>query len=306
MKKSVSGISFQRGFSLVEMMIVLGLAGVASLVVVQIHQNSNKLQNTVSQRSDFDSLVNQVEFLVGTQCDTNFKDQALSPEGILSIASLYQAAPSGPKVEVIPVGGEINGIEVGSLVLSLRPALIPAVGEANVLGEIVITALKDRGSTKRNTFSSQTMVKKLPISIRIDSSRVIKGCGSSTSGIPSGAVLAFNLASCPTGWIVSDGTPGTVDLQGKNIIGVGAGKLLGSSAGEENHLLRVNELAPHNHQYDDVTPTNQETDAVAGDNDTNVNGFQTIKRTTEIGPPGAQVPFNVMDPYVALLYCQKI
>jgi prepilin-type N-terminal cleavage/methylation domain-containing protein len=306
MKKSVSGNSFQRGFSLVEMMIVLGLAGVASLVVVQIHQNSNKLQNTVSQRSDFDSLVNQVELLVSTQCDLNFKDKTLSPEGILSIASLKQAAPGGPPIEVISVGGEINGIEVDSLVLSLSPALIPATGEANVLGEILITALKDRGSTKRNTLSSQTMVKKLPISIRIDSLRVVKGCGNSTSGIPSGAVLAFNLASCPTGWIVSDGTSGTVDLGGKNIVGISPTKLLGSSAGEENHLLRVNELAPHNHQYDDVTPTNKETDAKAGDNDTNVGSFKTIERTTGIGPSGAQVPFNVMDPYVALLYCQKI
>lgn len=306
MNSSVNCSTSQKGFSLVEMMIVFGLAGFASIVVVQILQNSSKLQNTVSQRSDFDSIINQVEFLLNSQCDVNFKDQALSSEGTLSVATLYQAAPGGPKVEVISTGTEVGGIEVSSLVLNLNPGLFPPSGDASVLGDFVITALKDRGSTKRNTFSSQTMVRKLPISLTIDSSRVIKGCGSSASGIPSGAVLAFNSASCPPGWVVSDGAPGTVDLQGKNIIGVSPTKPLRDSSGNETHLLQVNELAPHRHEFAYLSLKGRDKDAVAGSTDTNIDNMETVTRNTEKTPSGGQVPFSIMDPYVALLYCQKI
>ena len=34
------------------------------------------------------------------------------------------------------------------------------------------------------------------------------------TSVPSGAVMAFNLAACPTGWVASDGTGGTVDMRG--------------------------------------------------------------------------------------------
>lgn len=35
--------------------------------------------------------------------------------------------------------------------------------------------------------------------------------------VPPGAIMAFNLASCPTGWIAADGTSGTPDLRGEFI-----------------------------------------------------------------------------------------
>lgn len=55
----------------------------------------------------------------------------------------------------------------------------------------------------------------------------------SAGGTPSGAVMAFNLASCPTGW--SEYTAG----QGRAIIGAGAGagltaRTLGVTGGGES------------------------------------------------------------------------
>lgn len=38
--------------------------------------------------------------------------------------------------------------------------------------------------------------------------------GLSGSGVPSGAVAAFNLAACPAGWVLADGTGGTPDMRG--------------------------------------------------------------------------------------------
>jgi hypothetical protein len=38
-----------------------------------------------------------------------------------------------------------------------------------------------------------------------------------TATIPTGAVMVFNLAICPTGYIAADGTNGTPDLRGEFI-----------------------------------------------------------------------------------------
>ncbi len=54
------------------------------------------------------------------------------------------------------------------------------------------------------------------------------------SGVPAGAVMAFNLATCPTGWAPADGTGGMPDLRGEfvrgldNGRGVDVGRTLGS------------------------------------------------------------------------------
>ena len=43
-------------------------------------------------------------------------------------------------------------------------------------------------------------------------------------GVPAGAVMAFNLATCPTGWAVADGTGSTPDLRGEFIRGLDNGR----------------------------------------------------------------------------------
>lgn len=44
------------------------------------------------------------------------------------------------------------------------------------------------------------------------------------SGVPAGAVMAFNLASCPTGWTAADGTGVTADLRGVFVRGLDSGR----------------------------------------------------------------------------------
>jgi len=41
---------------------------------------------------------------------------------------------------------------------------------------------------------------------------------------PSGAVIAFNLSACPTGWIAANGSNGTPDLRGEFIRGLDSGR----------------------------------------------------------------------------------
>jgi len=47
------------------------------------------------------------------------------------------------------------------------------------------------------------------------------GTGTSGSGVPTGAIMAFNSASCPTGWTLADGSSGTPDLRGIFLRGSG-------------------------------------------------------------------------------------
>ncbi len=45
--------------------------------------------------------------------------------------------------------------------------------------------------------------------------------GGSGSSVPAGAVMAFNLTTCPAGWVLADGNNGTKDLKGSFIRGYG-------------------------------------------------------------------------------------
>ena len=49
------------------------------------------------------------------------------------------------------------------------------------------------------------------------------------NAVPSGAVLAFDLAACPSGWVVANGTGGTVDMRGVVARGLDQGRGLDKS-----------------------------------------------------------------------------
>ena len=62
--------------------------------------------------------------------------------------------------------------------------------------------------------------------------------GVTVTTVPSGAILPFNSSTCPSGWIASDGTAGTIDLRGyfPRILS-GSGRALGNVQTEaiQNH-----------------------------------------------------------------------
>lgn len=121
---------------------------------------------------------------------------------------------------------------------------------------------------------------------------------------PSGAVSAFNTATCPPDWSEVQA------LAGRTIIGAGNGGGLtphspGDYGGEERHTMSWAELVPHN-----VTFT-----FGASDKGGSGNGFaysdnaggSTVRAvyTKSSNTIGGGQPFNVMMPYYALLYCMK-
>jgi len=127
-------------------------------------------------------------------------------------------------------------------------------------------------------------------------------------GSPTGAVMAFDLASCPTGWtaytaangrnIIGTGTSGTVGavshVRGNATTGVG---------GEEKHVLTVSELASHSHGlYGEGMGGSGNSGTVARYGD----GFGLMAPgNISTADAGSDTAHNVMDPYIALLYCKK-
>ena len=131
-------------------------------------------------------------------------------------------------------------------------------------------------------------------------------------GVPSGAVMAFNLNSCPAGWAEF------ASANGRQIIGLGTSGVaeggshyLGESAGSEVHNLTVEELAPHGHNYTDTTieggTSNPPYSIPTGLALTHK--FPNLRETSnaKIGSVEARAKsFSVMDPYIALKYCTKL
>jgi len=125
--------------------------------------------------------------------------------------------------------------------------------------------------------------------------------GGSGGSIPSGAVMAFNLASCPTGWSALDGTGSLPDARGRAIIGSGQGSGLTNrnrldTGGEETHQLTIAEMPSHTHSY-----TTKDSTKGAEQYSGNWHGVATA--TT--GSTGGDGAHNTMMPFLALLFCQK-
>ncbi len=103
--------------------------------------------------------------------------------------------------------------------------------------------------------------------------------------VPIGAVMAFNLNSCPDGWTEF------TDARGRVVIGANGGTYtLGSQGGEENTTLDSTKMS-----YTDTGPGATILPAALGA------GGTVFGRST-LAPPD---PFTNIPPYVSLLYCEK-
>lgn len=127
---------------------------------------------------------------------------------------------------------------------------------------------------------------------------LIKGAPNSVI-IPSGAVVAFNLSSCPSGW--SDFSP----AHGRTVVGVGRGEGLSNRAllelgGAENHKLTIPEMPSHAH-----TGNVSIGDGYSFEHHQSNNRLPGHKWEKQSGKTGGNQPHNNMQPYVALRYCQK-
>lgn len=130
--------------------------------------------------------------------------------------------------------------------------------------------------------------------------------------VPAGAVLAFDLVACPTGWTAYSAAAG------RNVVGVGVGgsgltaRTLGQTGGAETHTLSVAQMPAHSHV--ERIPTTQGSTVVAASASDAPGGSRFSVQPSggaqdagdlTTGDTGGGQSFGVMDPFIALLYCRK-
>ncbi|MDD2680082.1 MAG: hypothetical protein PHO03_04735 [Candidatus Omnitrophica bacterium] len=114
--------------------------------------------------------------------------------------------------------------------------------------------------------------------------------------IPAGAVLAFNLDACPSGWTEY------TSARDRTIVGSGTTYARGATGGAATHTLSTAEMPSHSHGLTGSTGGD-----LFGSNPAagtyHPSGSWSLPRGTDnAGGGGAH---NNMQPYIALLYCQK-
>ena len=162
--------------------------------------------------------------------------------------------------------------------------------------------------------------------------RLIKGIIMAFSGTfdSNGYPIDTDTGLADIGWHVCDGTNGTPDLRGRFILGANDGYVVGSTGGEENHTLNVNEIPSHSHTgttswNGDHTHnmrrrlgyTNNSSEVSSwGCGTSYFTGGEVAQASTETAGghnhtfttnnAGGSQPHNNMPPYYALSYIMKI
>jgi hypothetical protein len=135
--------------------------------------------------------------------------------------------------------------------------------------------------------------------------------GNNGSGIPSGAIMAFDLASCPGGWteymnargrtIVGSGVSVNKDMNNVNL----TTRALDTTGGEEKHTLTVSQLPPFsvtsNFPYSFTISLPADTSGMYSAGHGVADGSITLT-SNSVG--GGQA-HSIMQPYIAQLYCEK-
>jgi hypothetical protein len=113
---------------------------------------------------------------------------------------------------------------------------------------------------------------------------------------PAGAVMAFNLATCPTGWIAADGTNSTPDLRGEFVRGLDNGRAV--DPGRTLASSQTDDLKSHTHSTVQMIGNNN----IDGVDSTTTHSGEHHNEARQTGATGGNEtrPRNV-----ALLYCIK-
>lgn len=143
--------------------------------------------------------------------------------------------------------------------------------------------------------------------------------GEITGVVPTGAIMVFNLTSCPSGWKAADGTSSTPDLRGQFIRGLNNFGTGARSDGNQDPAgarslgaYQADAFQGHYHKVYRIAGVGS-TDSInheAGDRDptswTNYGGALQARTPISDGTHGTpRISSETRPKNVALIYCQK-
>ncbi|MBO7612063.1 MAG: hypothetical protein J6T23_07630 [Elusimicrobia bacterium] len=120
--------------------------------------------------------------------------------------------------------------------------------------------------------------------------------------VPKGAIIIWSgsVNDIPAGWVLCDGSNGTPDLTDRFVLGAGHNYAIGARAGEEEHILTIDEMPSHSHEY--YTGKGESTSMSGYVANAEVGQLYQVLSTNSVGK---SKPHNNMPPYYALCYIMK-
>jgi len=122
--------------------------------------------------------------------------------------------------------------------------------------------------------------------------------------IPQGAIAYFDLNSCPDGWQEFSHGRGRFLLASNPTTNGLSIRTIGEKAGTESHKLSLDEIAPHNHQYQDWYYHDSGRDPSFATGEGDDKGIRKQEQRTTVNEGGGK-SHNNMPPYLVLLQCIK-
>lgn len=127
------------------------------------------------------------------------------------------------------------------------------------------------------------------------------------ASVPQGAVMAFDLPECPSGWLAYG------PAEGRVIMGAGPDYPIGDVGGAREVMLTPDQMPSHAHALVGASDSGRLAywGSVAGDETHGLvksgagSGPATLLRAPETEAVGAGAPIDITPAYVALAICQK-
>ena len=127
--------------------------------------------------------------------------------------------------------------------------------------------------------------------------------------VPRGAIIIWSgtVNNIPTGWLLCDGNNGTPDLRARFVLGAvtetGTKYSAGNTGGEEEHILTIDEMPKHSHNY--TNPLIGDGGLGGGNHYFGEIYMRPSINSDETTEEGSSQAHNNMPPYYALCYIMK-